>query len=385
LAGNDDTSDTGCQTCRLRQGSWGDRFMYFAAVALVGASLGQPPAVAATPPKPVAQEYLYSKDRQIKLPIRYERDRKTIQKVLLYVARNGENTWYEKGSVLPAQDYFIFTAEDDGLYWFTIVDVDLQARRTPDDLTKTPPDLKVIFDQVKPRIQFIPAQCYRIGETIHVVWAVDDKNPDDHKTRVHFKPESSDKGWREVSLPSISKSGVEFSASTLEPVSVRVTAFDMAGNSSEATIQIGAGTNAQVSTNQSSFAPSTSAPMAPTAPSTPVVAPTLPGASPSTISSGPVAPVNPSPFAAIPPPDALLPPSMPNVPTVSSQTQGVLSAPTNPSTPYPTLPPLQPASNSSPQCQADQFLRLARLLVLLCLPVRSSRAAHHLFSYHHPR
>jgi hypothetical protein len=216
------------------QAVWGDWFMYFAAVALVGASLGQPPAALASPTNPHDQDVLYSNNRQVNLPIRYNQDRKTIKKVSLHYALNGENTWYLAAVATPDQDRFVFTAKDDGLYWFTIVDEDLQGHKNPDDLTKTPPDLKVIIDTVPPRVQFSRTDdCIRKGESITVVWTVEDKNPNENLTKVHFKTRAADSVWKEVSLPATSKYGVRFNSSTMEPVIVRVSAFDMAGNKCE--------------------------------------------------------------------------------------------------------------------------------------------------------
>jgi hypothetical protein len=327
--------------------------MYFAAVALVGASLGQPPSVAPTSNAPVAQEYLFYKSRQITLPIQYSKDRKSIRQILLYVARNGENTWYEKGYVTPERDSFNYTAEEDGVYWFTIVEVDLQGNRNPADLTKTPPDVKVIVDTTKPRIQYTKYDRY--GETIAIKWVVDDKYPNDNKTRVQFrKAEPGNSEWFDVRLNASLKSGVEFNTGTLEPIVVRVIAYDMAGNSNEAICQFGPGVNAAVPTNPSPPPPSTGGPVAPISP---VVPPPVPATSPTVplVTPGPVVPANSvANSGALPPPDlGPVAPVAPGAPTVSISVAA--SPPTNPPAPSPStaqysaLPPLQPASNLTAQ------------------------------------
>ena len=145
----------------------------------------------------------------------------------LYVARNGENTWYQEAAVPPDRDAFTFLAKDDGIYWFTMVEEDLQGKNIPADLTRTPPDLKVLVDTVQPRIQFTSAK--RNGEEVVVEWVVDDKNPDENKTQVHFRPAGSEGYWQEVTLPAGSKSGVRFAAGTPSTVVVRVTAIDGGG------------------------------------------------------------------------------------------------------------------------------------------------------------
>src|SRR3954453_24072772 len=125
-----------------------------AAVALVAVSLGQPAAP--------APNYYPMATRNIKIPIKYEHDRKGIRQVKLYVARNGENTWYQEAAVTPDREFFTYVAKDDGLYWFTMVEEDLQGKNVPADLTRTPPDMKILVDTVQPRVQFITAR--RSGE-----------------------------------------------------------------------------------------------------------------------------------------------------------------------------------------------------------------------------
>jgi hypothetical protein len=82
--------------------------MNFAAAALLGLTVGQPPG----------QDYHVMNSRQIRLPIEYKKDRRTIRGVSLYVARNGENMWTQEAYVTPDQNAFVYVAKDDGVYWF---------------------------------------------------------------------------------------------------------------------------------------------------------------------------------------------------------------------------------------------------------------------------
>ena len=212
--------------------------MNFAAT-LVGLTLGQPPAI--TP------DYYPMNSRNIKIPIHYDRDPKTIRQIKLYVARNGENTWYQEAAVPPDRQFLPYVAKEDGIYWFTMVEEDLQGKHIPADLTRTEPDLKVVVDTVQPRVQFTNAR--RSGEEIVVEWAVDDKNPDESKTQVHFRA-GADGAWQEVTLPATSKSGVRFPSGTTGPVAVRVTAVDVAGNKTQAVREFpGAGNTTTTSTS----------------------------------------------------------------------------------------------------------------------------------------
>src|SRR4029079_18300164 len=97
--------------------------MNFAAVALVGVTLGQPAAP--------APDYYPLNSKNIKLPVKYEKDRKSIRQVKLYVARNGENTCYQEAAVPPDRDSFTYVAKEDGVYWFTMVEEDLKGVNNP--------------------------------------------------------------------------------------------------------------------------------------------------------------------------------------------------------------------------------------------------------------
>lgn len=303
--------------------------------ALVGVILGRPlliPAAEAppTPPgaarptpaatAPATQDYYPLASRSIKLPIKYEKDRKAIRQVKLYVARNGENTWYQEAAVPPDRDAFTYIAKEDGLYWFTMVEEDMQGRTIPADLTRTAPDLKVVVDTVQPRVQFTNAK--RNGEEVVVEWFIDDKHPDENNTKVHFRAAGSDGYWQEVMLPAGAKGGVRFAAGTTNPIVIRVTACDIAGNKSEATHEVpGTGTN-----TTTSMSPSVTVP-----PVTPIM------------HSGGTTP--------IPPPDSLAPIAPPVKPAAPPATGGLGGpvAPAGPGAASGTTSPTQPLATVDPR------------------------------------
>jgi hypothetical protein len=282
--------------------------MSFAAVALAGLTLGQP----------AAPNFYPFRDRAIKFPIGYDKDPKTIRQVELWVSRDQGGTWAPELSAPPTQTSFTYHAKDDGLYWFTMVEVDLQGRRLPANLTATPPDMKVLLDTVQPRVQFTTAR--RDRDEVVVEWAVDDKNPDDAKTEVHFRPAGSDGSWQQVTLPAGSRTGVRFSPGAPGPVTVRVTAVDVAGNKTEAPKDVPAA--AQASTSMSPFVP-------PAAPATPPPA------------TGATGPLVPSPdMGPVTPPGT--PPAGPTTPPVAPP--AAPPAAPNPGQPLATVDPRQPAT-----------------------------------------
>lgn len=333
------------------------------AVTLVGLTLGQPPAI--------TSDYYPMNSRNIKIPIKYDKDPKTIRQVKLCVARNGENTWYQELAGPPDREFFSYVAKEDGVYWFTMVEEDLQGKNIPADLTRTPPDLKVVVDTVQPRVQFTNAR--RNGDEVLVEWIVEDRNPDDSKTQVHFR--AGDGSWQEVLLPAGSRTGVRFPAGTTAPVSVRVTAVDIAGNKSEAFREVAANESPTTTTSMSPggsaatnpplkhasaagpLAPPDLGPLAPPAPpGTPVTPPagtpnhtraTAPNNGTETAPNNTVA--TPPNIAATPPAAAVPPTAIP--PNAAGSAAG--GAPTAGMTPLPTVDPkvplTQPPAAGGPQ------------------------------------
>lgn len=317
--------------------------MTFAAVTLLGMTMGQP----------LGPDYYPMNSRTIKLPIEYKKDRKSIRQVLLYVARNGENTWYQEAFVTPDKDSFVYIAKDDGIYWFKMVIEDLKGNKDPADLTRDPPDLKMVVDTVAPQVRVTNAK--RSGEEIIVEWSVEDKFPNDAETKVHFRATENPKTyWQEVTLPANSRTGVKFPCGTSEAITVKITAVDVAGNRTEITKDYPAAGAGQPSTSLSP------GPVTPTPPTPPVggmgtgavippptdVVPVGPGPVP----PGPTPPVGvaPSPPITTPPtPPISAHPAVPIQPYQPPTTGGVSPAPSGPA-PLATMDPKAATSGALP-------------------------------------
>ena len=216
--------------------------MNFTVAALLGLTLAQ---------APIPDYYPY-KTRTIEIPVAFKKDSK-IRQALLFVARNGENTWYQESEVTPDKSSFIYTAKDDGIYWFKVVTVDMQGKKDPPDVTKDIPDLKVLIDTIPPMVRFTTAR--RTGDEVVIEWAIDDKHPDESQTQVFFKPLIADGAWKEVRLHPTSRGGVRFSTGTNDPVVVRVTVQDLAGNKGEGSKEIGSGALTPATTTTSLSSP----------------------------------------------------------------------------------------------------------------------------------
>lgn len=203
--------------------------MTFAAVTLLGMAVGQP----------LGADYHTMNSRSIRLPIEYKKDRKTIRHVLLYVARNGENTWAQEGFVTPDKDAFVYAAKDDGIYWFKMVIEDVKGNKDPADVTIGAPDLKMVIDTTAPQVRVTNAK--RSGDEVVVEWLVDDKFPNDAATKVYFRPTDNPKAyWQEVTLPANSRTGVKFPCGPGD-VTVKIAVVDLAENRNEVTKDFPAG------------------------------------------------------------------------------------------------------------------------------------------------
>lgn len=279
--------------------------MNFAAAALLGLTLGQP----------IGQDYHAMNSRNVKLPIKYEKDRRTIRQVTLYVARNGENTWYQEGFVTPDKDAFVYVAKEDGLYWFKMQIEDLKGNKDPADLTRDPPDLKMVIDTTKPVIRVTNAK--RTGDEIVVEWAVEDKFPNDEATRVQFRATNGpENAWQDVTGGA--RNGVRFPSGIKDGVTVKISAADIAGNRSEVTRDFPA-PGADTTTALSPTLPVTPGPaLTPpagtgNAGNTGAIAPpasdALPGGPAAPVGPGPAAPVGPAPLQ--PQPSAPITPYQP--------------------------------------------------------------------------
>ena len=168
------------------------------------------------------------------IPIRYDPAKKNeIRDLLLYVSRNQGESWEQYAVASPERDtIFPFTAPADGIYWFQMMIVDKQGRRDPIDLKKAPVGLKVLIDTKSPVIAIKSLDRY--GDEASVSWDIQEVNPDWGKFLVEYRV--GDSPW----LPVVEAKGTltgsaRFRAGQPGLLSVRIQAYDLAGNRSEMT------------------------------------------------------------------------------------------------------------------------------------------------------
>src|ERR1043165_1794933 len=67
-----------------------------------------------------------------KLPILFDSKQiKNYKEVRLYVSRDHGKTWQETAKAMPSDEAFLFTAPEDGLYWFGVKAMDQKGKLAP--------------------------------------------------------------------------------------------------------------------------------------------------------------------------------------------------------------------------------------------------------------
>lgn len=305
-----------------------------AAVMLLGLTLGQAPE----------PDYYPLTSPHVKLPIAYKKDRAAIREVLLFVSRDQGATWELTANAPPTQEAFTYHFPDEGPYWFTMQDVNLKGERVPPDLTKVPPDQKILFDKTAPTIRI--TECRRHGDDVVMYWVIEDKHGDETATKLSFRsataPETAP--WNSVKLSEKTRTGVKFNPGNAGPLVVKLMAQDLAGNKSEVMREVPAagvsqttslsspaGTLSPAPSSVPNLTPKPTETVLPAAPSD-VLKPTTPLAPPELASTGtmPVAPTPPQPTmeTQTPPAPAVAAPAAPTPKPIASG-HGVMGATTS--------------------------------------------------------
>ncbi len=243
-----------------------NKFWHIAGVAAVTVSSWLGPVVRGQEPAaPVPRKV--TNRTAFKLPLQVdERERGHIKEIQLWCKFGPAGTWTLKEAVPPTKKEFVFRAQQEGEYAFTVVTVDLAGKKNPPDVSRVPPGLIVVVDKQPPEV------------TVHTVPGptgqpllqcdVRDANPDYTKTRLEYQ--LSDQKWQPLEKVQEQPAVYRVPEGVAGKSIIRATAVDLAGN---------------VTTQEINLQPATAATAAvpnPVAPPAPVTAqvPELPGAAP---------------------------------------------------------------------------------------------------------
>ncbi|HKB06151.1 MAG TPA: hypothetical protein VKD90_28405 [Gemmataceae bacterium] len=168
----------------------------------------------------------------MKIPIDYNPGKRAeIKELLLYVSSDLGQTWQQYAVAVPERDtQFTFNAPADGVYWFNMVVVSKAGVRSPADVFKAQPALKVLFDTKKPVVTVTGAQ--RVGDDVTVSWKVTERNPDWSKFKLEYATDGAT--WTPVPTRPEADGSAQFKVAAAGNLSVRVALTDLAGHSAEA-------------------------------------------------------------------------------------------------------------------------------------------------------
>ena len=271
-----------------------------------------------------AADYFPLAARSLKLDIDYDPQRRSkIRQVQLVVSPDEGQTWYTPATVTPDKDHFVFTADQDGLYWVNMVIVYQDGTLVPPDVSRVAPAQKLLIDATQPTVALTKLDWD--DEYAVVDWKLDDAYPNDAVTEISYRAAGPiDTGWEPVAGANIVGRSARFKPSATGAIVVRVTVKDLAGNSGTTTRELAAPVTTGVGVNAVSAGSSE-----------PFL---LPGATaadklPSTNVGGPAAPL------AVP---TMTPPSAPASPPSFRPpeiTASVTPPPSSPSSTQPWSPP----------------------------------------------
>ncbi len=194
------------------------------------------PAAKRTPRAPT----IYTKVRSFRIPFGVEPADRAIVQVELFVSEDSGFTWKMVSGTTPDHPYFTFRAARDAEYWFAVRTRDKDGKFYPGEDEAVEPSMKVIVDTVPPSLVLEPSG--RRGSRVAVRWEVRDENLDKASLVLEYQAEGAS-AWRQVPVGNKGLIGsATWEAGTAEPLLVRGTIADKAGNKTEQTIGISEGT-----------------------------------------------------------------------------------------------------------------------------------------------
>ncbi|MDR3637061.1 MAG: hypothetical protein P4L84_24875, partial [Isosphaeraceae bacterium] len=199
------------------------------------------PAASAPGTQGTRSAIIYHKSRGFRIPVNIlPADRNRIQQLQLAVSEDRGETWKHYGDTKPDRPSFTFRSTRDGEFWFAVRMLDTAGRLTPSEDEEVQPSLKVIVDTERPSVQVEPDM--RRGSQAGVRWEVNDKNLDLGTLALEYQAQGAPE-WRQARIRRPALIGREsWDAGTAEPLRVRVSVEDKAGNVGESIITLPEGT-----------------------------------------------------------------------------------------------------------------------------------------------
>ncbi|HZU35767.1 MAG TPA: hypothetical protein VFA18_07660, partial [Gemmataceae bacterium] len=165
-----------------------------------------------------------------------------LREVQLWSSTDQGKTWTPAGSVAPEAGFFSFTADRDGLFYFSVRTIDRDGRSYPSRMDTARPGLKVIVDTHPPVVDLhaLPA---RDGQ-LSVAWDIRDDNLDLATITLEYRSGGGD--WRSLHIDPAASGQHAWRPDSAGGVEARLRVRDRAGNLGERLIAVSGGTDGAV-------------------------------------------------------------------------------------------------------------------------------------------
>jgi hypothetical protein len=184
---------------------------------------------------------IYHKSRSFRIPFNVDpADRPRLSEVELWVSDDSGFSWKPVSRTTPDRPAFTFRAPRDAEYWFAVRTIDTAGKRYPGEDEGVEPSMRVVVDTTPPALVLEPEG--RRGSRVSVRWEVRDEHLDPGSLVLEYQAEGA-RDWAQVPIGRKGLIGREsWEARTAEPLKVRGSVADKAGNKAEEMITISEGT-----------------------------------------------------------------------------------------------------------------------------------------------
>ena len=202
--------------------------------------------VASASPEPAAPRTgrvptIFHKSRSFRIPFNVDAsERPRLNEVQLWVSDDSGFSWKTVSRTTPDRPAFTFRASKDAEFWFAVRTLDNKGNLFPSADDKVEPSMKVVVDTMPPSV--VLEADGRRGSLAGARWEIRDEHLDLKSLVVEYQAEGS-RDWRSVPIRRPALIGSEsWDAGTAEPLKVRASVSDKAGNVTEAVIALSEGT-----------------------------------------------------------------------------------------------------------------------------------------------
>lgn len=204
-------------------------------------ALVAPAAALSAPPRSTKDHLVYNKSRSFRIPFHVDpADRQLLKEVQLWVSEDSGFSWKTVSRTTPDRPFFSFRASHDGEFWFAVRTLDTKGVLNPGADDKVEPNMRVVIDSVPPSLVLEPDG--RRGSFAAVRWEASDAQLDLKSLVLEYQVEGG-RDWRTLQIQRPGRFGSEnWDAGTAEPLKVRATVSDKAGNVTEASTSLPEGT-----------------------------------------------------------------------------------------------------------------------------------------------